>query len=265
MRFEHLPIEDIDNTSYAARLEMDEGRLEELMRSIGKVGLLQPIIVTQDAGKYKVVAGHRRYEAGRRLGLNGIECKVLEVGEEINWQITMDENLCRHDLSPIEEAAMIQACMEEQKCGVEEVAKRMGRRVNWCLDRLDLLRWPPEVQQEVHAGRLSVAAAKPLSKIDDEIRRKELVDYASKHGATAATTAAWLQAHRAGMPVDRSYVEHQVEPDTCPPETQYSIGCVICQQPRLIQSTRHLPICNACQPLILELSRTVQAEMQGSK
>lgn len=265
MNIEKVSLGVIDNSSYAARLEMDEGRLGELMRSIGQVGLLQPIIVTEKLGKFTVVAGHRRYEATRRLGHNWIECQVLDAGESMNWQVTMDENLCRHDLSPIEEASMIQECMNEQDCGVDEVAKRMNRLTNWCLDRLDLLRWPPEVQQEVHAGNLSVAAAKPLSRIDDAIRRKELVDYASKHGATAATTSAWLQAHLAGVPVDRSYIEQQVEIDPSELQLQHMIGCMICQQPRLIQSTRHLPICNRCQPLILELSRTVQTEMQSSK
>ena len=56
-----------------------DNEIAELADSIERQGLINPILVyKRDDGKYEVIAGHRRFEAVKRLGLPHIECNVFE-------------------------------------------------------------------------------------------------------------------------------------------------------------------------------------------
>lgn len=52
--------------------------IEELVESIGEVGLLQSIIVNE---KYQILSGHRRFEAIKRLGWKEVDVEVKEINE----------------------------------------------------------------------------------------------------------------------------------------------------------------------------------------
>ena len=56
---------------------MDEGALYELAESIKAQGIMQPILVRQltqgeNAGKYEIIAGERRFRASRLAGLDTV-------------------------------------------------------------------------------------------------------------------------------------------------------------------------------------------------
>lgn len=88
-----------------------------IAESIERVGLLQPIIVQETklmrggvfAPGYRLVAGHHRVEACRRLGWQMID--AIELGEDVSFLekelIEIDENLCRAELTPAQRAAAI--------------------------------------------------------------------------------------------------------------------------------------------------------------
>ena len=50
------------------RRRTDYGDIDKLAAGINRVGLLQPLIVQQVNGHFKVVAGGRRFKAIQRLG-----------------------------------------------------------------------------------------------------------------------------------------------------------------------------------------------------
>ncbi|KAB7585041.1 ParB/RepB/Spo0J family partition protein, partial [Verminephrobacter sp. Larva24] len=69
-----LPLDEIVPGMYQPRTRMDEGALYELAESIKVQGILQPILVRrlsagQNAGKYEIIAGERRFRAARLAGL----------------------------------------------------------------------------------------------------------------------------------------------------------------------------------------------------
>lgn len=60
------------------RNERDE-ELNDLAKSIEENGLINPIFVKPlNNGKFEVIAGHRRFEACKRLRLPYIECNVSD-------------------------------------------------------------------------------------------------------------------------------------------------------------------------------------------
>ena len=63
-----IPVGNIDADPAQPRKEFDQGAIEELAQSIRKNGLLQPITVVQNGGRYVIVAGERRFRAVQKLG-----------------------------------------------------------------------------------------------------------------------------------------------------------------------------------------------------
>ena len=78
--------------------------LQELADSIEANGLINPILVKpRSDGKYEVVAGHRRYEAVKRLGLPHIECNITDETSERDLMIMqIAENVQRKEMSALE-------------------------------------------------------------------------------------------------------------------------------------------------------------------
>ena len=69
-----LPLSDMVPGMYQPRTRMDEGALYELAESIKAQGIMQPVLVRrltegENAGKYEIIAGERRFRAARLAGL----------------------------------------------------------------------------------------------------------------------------------------------------------------------------------------------------
>lgn len=82
--------------------ELDRAKVGELAASIRLHGrLLQPIIVTETG---RLVAGHHRLESCRVLGWTSIAATVVPDDPHQVILAEIDENLCRNDLSVMEQA-----------------------------------------------------------------------------------------------------------------------------------------------------------------
>ena len=65
-----LKITDIIRDEDQPRREFNKEAIEALAASIKEHGVLQPIVVTKEEGKYKIVAGERRWRASKIVGLD---------------------------------------------------------------------------------------------------------------------------------------------------------------------------------------------------
>lgn len=82
MKLEEIRISKI---KVGERVRKELGDIDQLVQSISKVGLLHPIVVRKDGGKYKLICGWRRLEACKSLGWDSIVAQVLEEGKKA-WQ-----------------------------------------------------------------------------------------------------------------------------------------------------------------------------------
>jgi len=256
----HVPIESITDQSYRVREGQDREAFEDLCRSVRTLGILQPLLLAADDQGYTVVAGHRRYQAAKEIGLSEVPAIIVDPSVDNNWQICMAENLVRLDLTPMETAAAVKDMIEIGELTAAEVSHIMHRGVNWVADQIEINAWPIELQQAIHERKLSVAAARPLANIEDAEQRKILTIYAVENGATARTTAAWLQAYRAGIPREKI---KQVEPlpgQPNQPSMEPYMPCVICDTKLRMQELRYLPICPECQETVIA---AVRRELRG--
>ena len=85
----------------------DENELYSLSQSIKNNGIFQPIVVVSDKeenGKYKIVAGERRWRAAQLANIHEVPIILRDDLLEKIVEISLLENLERTDLNPIEEA-----------------------------------------------------------------------------------------------------------------------------------------------------------------
>jgi len=94
----------IEDIKIKERLRMDEGDLEALAQSIDKIGLIQPIVISEE---YELLSGYRRLHACKMLGWETIEVKLETIGDDalkrLDWEY--HENLGRKNLTSEEEQA----------------------------------------------------------------------------------------------------------------------------------------------------------------
>ncbi len=166
--FAELPVGSITPNPRQPRTHFDEEALDELVASIGEVGLLQPIVVRPvEPGRFELVMGERRWRAAQRAGLTEIPAIVRETEEHDLLRDALLENLHRAQLNPLEEAAAYQQLLTDFSCTQEELAGRIKRSRPQISNTIRLLKLPPTVQRRVAAGVLSAGHARAILAVED--------------------------------------------------------------------------------------------------
>lgn len=112
------------------RTQFDDS-VNSLAESIKSEGLLQPIVVTKESGKYKIIAGERRYRAAKLLGLAEIECRILRKNPKDTYRLAVIENLQRENLDPLDEARAFRKLKQDYGYNDSELAKIVGKSRNY--------------------------------------------------------------------------------------------------------------------------------------
>lgn len=142
----------------------DSKELADLKASIQTHGLLQPIIVRPLEHGFEIVAGHRRHAACRSLRWRFIPCKIYELTDRQAFEIQITENVHRKSMDPIEEAEAYQKyVMDFGWGGVSELGKRLGKSEEYISHRLQLLKLPPQIKEQVVSKRMSISQALELT------------------------------------------------------------------------------------------------------
>ncbi|MBR0443092.1 MAG: ParB/RepB/Spo0J family partition protein, partial [Clostridia bacterium] len=143
-----LRIADIEPRSDQPRKQFEQQPLEALAESIGRYGVLQPIIVrpnTNLAGTYEIIAGERRWRAAKMAGLSEIPVVILEGDELKAAQVSIIENIQREDLNPVEEALAYRTLMERFDLTQEQVSAQVGKSRSAVANMMRLLDLPEAV------------------------------------------------------------------------------------------------------------------------
>ncbi|WP_449474502.1 ParB/RepB/Spo0J family partition protein [Sphingobium chungangianum] len=144
------------------RRHFDEGALAELADSIGKRGVIQPIIVRPHGGGFQIVAGERRWRAAQRAQLHRIPAIVRDFDEAETLEIALVENIQREDLNPIEEAEAYRKLIADFNHSQEALGRIVGKSRSHIANLIRLLDLPASVQQQVVEQKLSMGHARAL-------------------------------------------------------------------------------------------------------
>ena len=173
-----IDITELDRNPSQPRREFDPGALQSLAESMKEAGVLQPLLVVEAEGRYRIVAGERRFRAARMAGLTQVPCIVRDFTPEEQMEAALIENIQREDLNPMEEAAAIRQLMEGCHYTQEQAARRLGKSRPAVANLLRLLSLPKPVQEYVQTGKLSAGHARVLAGLENEGQQLALAEWA---------------------------------------------------------------------------------------
>lgn len=181
-------VELIDNDPGQPRKNFNEERLNELAESIREHGIVQPLIVRKNAGRYIIIAGERRFRAAVIAGKTEVPVIVRNMDPREVMEVALVENIQRENLNPIEEAAAIRFLMQEHDLTQEEVAKRLSKSRPAIANSVRLLQLPENVQELLREGRIQPGHARVLSSLEDEELVARMADKCAEAGWSVRET-----------------------------------------------------------------------------
>lgn len=128
--------------------------LEELVASIARVGVLEPLLVRRSDAGYQIVSGERRFRAARDAGLRQVPCVVMDLDDARALEVALIENLQRQDLSAFEEAEGLQALIDQYGLTHDEVSQRISKSRTSVTETLGLLGIPRHIRARLDAGNV---------------------------------------------------------------------------------------------------------------
>jgi ParB family chromosome partitioning protein len=161
-RVQKISVERVMPSPLQPRKTFTELELSELAASIKENGILQPLIVRENNGKFELIAGERRWRAAQLAGLPEVPLIVRTASDIEVLEFALVENLQRADLNPIEEADGYAALAGKFKLTQEQIADKVGKSRASVANALRLRGLQQDVREMVRHGQLSAGHAKVL-------------------------------------------------------------------------------------------------------
>jgi ParB family chromosome partitioning protein len=171
-----MEINTIRPNPYQPRTEFDSKEIESLAESLKKDGLLQPVVVRPaGAGFYQLVAGERRWRAAKLAGLPRVPVIIREVEDKKMLELALVENIQRRDLNSMEKARAFRQLMSLNSWTQEQLADSLGMARPTVANFVRLLDLPPEVQEAVSRGTISMGHARALLAVNNRAAMIQLL------------------------------------------------------------------------------------------
>ena len=215
---QNIPLLRIQESTTNPRRQFDEKQLAELAENIRLHGVLQPILVRPlpdgEPDTYELVAGARRYRASKIANRESIPATIRELTEVQCLELQLIENLQRADVHELDEARGYAALMQMQPetYTVEVLAEKIGRSEKYVYARLRLTHLIEDVQQAFYNGKLSVAHAFEMARLEPEDQKRALQECFPNH-RTAAAILKDRKAEAVTVRQLREWVEREIHLD----------------------------------------------------
>ncbi len=163
-----VAIEDIYPNATQPRTYFDEKALEDLAASIRSLGVIQPVTLRKDEGRFEIISGERRYRASKIAGLKTIPAYIRLVNDQELLEMALVENIQREDLDAIEIALTYQRLLEEIGLTQENLSQRIGKERSTITNSLRLLKLSPDIQNAIRSSEISAGHGRAILSLDSE-------------------------------------------------------------------------------------------------
>lgn len=172
-----ISVEAIRENRSQPRTRFDEQALDELAASIREHGLIQPLIVSEDApGRYELIAGERRLRAARRAGLAEVPALIKSATPQQLLELALVENVQRADLNPLEEGMAYQTLKDEFGLSDDLIAQRVGKSRVAIVNARRLIRLIPSARQALLDGTISAGHGRALLRFEQADEQTAVLD-----------------------------------------------------------------------------------------
>src|SRR3972149_2404689 len=175
-----IPISQIITDGQMVRAGMDDDHVIELSNSIGKLGLLEPIVVCKVGDKkYQLIAGAHRLQACKRLNWKTIPSNVRDDPENNSVKgLALVENIIRRDMSLKEECDAVNILTSQENMSTSQVCQLLGRSRDWVCKRLSAPNLPGNIRDALFDGLISISVAEEIAGLEDEGARNYILQEA---------------------------------------------------------------------------------------
>jgi len=159
-------IEELSPNRFQPRRAFNDEDQKQLVASVKKNGIIQPIIVRKAENGYEIIAGERRWRAAQAAGLKEIPVVIRSAEDRDVAELSLIENIQREALNPIEEANAYQTLMTRFFLSQEEISARVGKDRSTVANTIRLLKLPEAVKKALIGKAITAGHARTLLALD---------------------------------------------------------------------------------------------------
>ena len=160
-----IDVNDISLNPDQPRTNFNQNSLEQLASSINELGLIQPITVKENDGKYILISGERRLRAFKKLNLDSIPAYIRKANDQSSLEMALVENIQRRDLDAIEIAISYKRLIEELNLSHDEMSKKLGKDRSTITNYIRLLKLDPIIQSGIRDKFISMGHGRAIINI----------------------------------------------------------------------------------------------------
>ena len=160
-----IDVNDISLNPDQPRTNFNQNSLEQLASSINELGLIQPITVKENDGKYILISGERRLRAFKKLNLDSIPAYIRKANDQSSLEMALVENIQRRDLDAIEIAISYKRLVEELNLSHDEMSKKLGKDRSTITNYIRLLKLDPIIQSGIRDKFISMGHGRAIINI----------------------------------------------------------------------------------------------------
>lgn len=260
MEIKEIALDQISSPKVELRSTVDQEYLEALAKSIKEVGLLHPIHVKEDNGRYEIISGNCRYLACKIAGLEIVPCIIDKTHPSNLPAMTLHENLIRADVSHMDIARYLAYLRDEKKTSVDELAKTFRYSTTWVYQHLKLLEADQDMRDAVDADLLNYQSALELMRLPDETRRRSLFDSAVRSGATFGVVRGWVASELAALGLRPTAPTVSLGAAiSSPPELTFICAC--CTSVQSTEKMIMIRVCPECYNIVMQAIKIMRDQI----
>jgi ParB family chromosome partitioning protein len=164
--FVQCGIEELTPNRFQPRRDFNDEDQKELVASVKKSGIIQPIIVRKADNGYEIIAGERRWRAAQAAGLKEVPIIIRKAEDRELAELSLIENIQREALNPMEEADAYQTLLTRFSLSQEEISSRVGKDRSTIANTLRLLKLPEAAQKALIGKQITAGHARALLSLD---------------------------------------------------------------------------------------------------
>jgi len=267
MELKELSVDVIQSPALEMRSYVTSEKMEELVESLKKVGMIHPIRVKSVEDGYEIVCGQRRYMAAVSAGFATVPAIIVDGELESNRVAMLHENIVREDVDPVSMGRWLLELKKRQDLTNDEIGKMFGYSKSWVESLISLTRCDEPIQDAISAGLIDKQSGRRLQSIADPVQRRELLRHAVKSGATQAVISGWV-AHeqvRAGTRPAAPPISGALR--VGPSSEDLTFTCAWCKKTEKMQhmiTARFCPECYSAFKAAVEVEARMAADNKNS-
>ncbi len=194
-------IEELSPNRFQPRKNFSPREQKQLVDSIKKSGIIQPIVVRkQKTGGYEIIAGERRWRAAQAAGLKEVPIVIRDASDMEAAEISLIENIQREELNPLEEANAYVTLTATFHLSQEEIAVRVGKDRSTIANTVRLIKLPEKAKTALVEKKITSGHARCLLAVASADEQNKVLDLILKKGLNVRESEKLIQNFKAQVP-----------------------------------------------------------------